>query len=105
MDPALFSQLDGRLERIEDRQDAMTTTLLQQTQILAEQQQILREHMRRSEANEELIGIARADFQKRLEPVERHIDRIGWATRALLWLGGAAGAATAVWTLIKTATG
>lgn len=104
MDPQL---LLAQLSRIEDRQDAMTTTLVEQVRILAEQQQILRDHVRRSDANERSQKTLESFVEKATEKLDGRVRQLEDERTAkrlvvkwIIGLGGVAGAATAIVKLV-----
>lgn len=80
----MAQDLDEKLEKITEKLTEISITVAEQKIILSNQHETLQEHMRRSLANEEAVEL----MASRLEPVEKHVDRIEFLGKGIGWLLG-----------------
>lgn len=88
-----FKRIEDKLDKLDSRLDSVDVTL-------AKQHMTLKEHMRRSVANEENVSMLREDFkplQKHVAMIEGAFKFLGMTVSAII---GLIGVAAAIYTIL-----
>lgn len=72
--------MDNRFDKLEQKLDKLDQHLDNVDKTLIVQEANLRDHMRRSDL-----------LEKKMVPIENHVNRITWAVRGILWFCATAG--------------
>lgn len=76
MSDEMLNKIDSKIDKLDDRMDTMDKTLVRH-------EENLKEHMRRSAANEEAVEILRQE----MKPVQAHVQ---FVKNVLIFLGASA---------------
>ena len=85
------------LERVYDRQEKLVDSVHEINITLAKQHISLEEHMKRSLAAEEAIGLLRIE----MKPIEKHVELVKFAVKVIAGILSSASIAYLIKTLIK----
>lgn len=89
--------MDNKLNKIDERLDKLTESVHSIDKTLARQEENLKEHMRRSEANEKAVELLSIE----LKPIKTHVNRIDGALKLIGLIAVAIGIATGLINLIE----
>jgi len=88
-----MSDVNEKLDKLDERLDRIELTLVKNTQILDE-------HQRRSTANEAHVAQLEQTLKEELTPVKNHVDTMKLGFKIIVWIAGAStGVAAFVLTL------
>lgn len=80
MEDQKLDRLETKIDKLDDRLDAINLTLVKNTDVLDA-------HHQRSILLEKQVNMMEAELENELAPIKKHVDSVKYGIKALMWLG------------------